>query len=173
MSERDWTTPEGLAELEGLCHQYVPITSETGLQLIAALRAREQEIAELQAWRDEAVAACARRNCATRDRRIADTETENERLESERDAARAEIERLKLCCVDMRIARDERDALRKRIEDVRARGHEHVKHRAPYYEGGCYACGWEQALSDILRETEPASGGERSEHPGVAEGEVR
>jgi hypothetical protein len=45
-------------------------------------------VAELEAWKDEAVRSCAERGCSTRDRRLRDAEARIAELEAERDEAR-------------------------------------------------------------------------------------
>ncbi len=52
----------------------------------------ESANAELRAWRDRAVAACAKRQCEMRDRRMAELEQCAEQAERERDRLRAAIE---------------------------------------------------------------------------------
>lgn len=76
-------------------------------RLHAAVEREAGELAELRRWRDEAVAACAKRRCSERDALLRDAEARAERLEKERDEARQVASDATL-----RFDANERDAMR-------------------------------------------------------------
>jgi hypothetical protein len=86
------------------------------------LRQAEQERDEAQRWRDEAVRACAKRDCAGRDRRLPELERENAALREELACHDCREHRL---AVETRARTEmegwwkERDALRAKLEALR------------------------------------------------------
>lgn len=100
-----WPLPDDVCVDAVACQKGAPHRTGTNLliaaqarQMIehvcaAALAAKDAEIESYRQWQEQALINCARRDCATRDKRLADLEARAERAEAEAAGLRADAER--------------------------------------------------------------------------------